>query len=866
MQFKADLSNPNKPTHVVGIGASAGGLEALEKFFRAVPLDTGLAFVVIQHLSPDFKSLMDELLSRVTRMPIRVIDADMPVEKNCIYLLPPKKDVVIDAEKLVGYDRSPGKQLTMPINVFFRSLGVAWGERAVGVVLSGTGTDGTEGLLSIRDCGGLVLVQEPGDAKFDGMPMSAISTGCVDKVAKAEELPEVLLSILKDPLYARNAGLDETVNSELSNHPKMDLIYRVLNDTFSLDFKLYKPSTILRRIQRRAAMSKNGSDLDEYAEALGSTDGELYSLYKDLLIGVTGFFRDPKAFECLQTKVLAEDFNDPNLVHDYRIWVCGCSTGEEAYTIAMLVMEEYERRNITPSFKIFATDVNKEYLELAAEGLYSAQSMEAVPQYFKEKYFTPVGAGSYRVSPVLRKPIIFSEHNLLKNPPFTRMNLVSCRNLLIYLRGEAQTPAISSFNFSLVNNGCLFLGISESLGPVSDDFLVVDRQWKIHRKIREASLTIPVRSVDNTGQLMSFDYNRHRNDSRHALGRLYQILLHKYIHCGVLMSEDLELLQVFGDDPRILALGAKVNHNNATSVLVPELGKHVEALVERLKKDASERNCQRTVQLAGQEENIAIDIESIVDKIGGHRTFMAIFRVVYSNKKFAVSETDNPDNPLAKHFSLPIESRQYLIDLQNELKSVKEALQTNAEELETSNEELQASNEELQASNEELQSTNEELHSVNEELYTVNTELELKIVELDRLSSDLKSLVASTQIGSVFLDPNYKIRIFSPLAVEVFSLMEGDVGRDIRDFSPKVLDPNLFNDIASVYAHGQTVEVVVRHRAANDRVYLRVCSPYKNGRGQLEGVVVVYVDLSDLRKRGSALVWQGLKALFKRIK
>lgn len=858
MQQNNNSPSPSiAPQFLVGLGASAGGLEALEKFFRATPVDTGMAFVVIQHLSPDFRSLMDELLARFTEMPVITIDEKTPIVANTVYLLPPKKDAVVKGDLLIAYDRSPGKQLSMPINLFMNSLSESWGERAIGIILSGTGSDGSEGIASVRIAGGYTLVQEPSNARFDGMPVSAIATGCVDKVANADALPEAMLALVNDPDTAgRYLGDDRSDDS--IKLPGVHDIYDTLNDHFSLDFKQYKPTTILRRIQRRATLGNRQLKLDDYAEKIKTVDDELHALYRDLLIGVTGFFRDTDAFAALDSGIIKKEIEALTPEQDYRVWVCGCSTGEEAYSLGMLLLETFESLGRAPNLKVFATDVNREYLNVASEGLYGYESIHEIPSKLKEKYFTDMGGGTYKVSQSLRKVIIFSEHNLLKNPPFTRMNLVSCRNLLIYLKADAQTPAITSFNFSLVPGGLLFLGASETLGLLADDFEVIDRQWKIYRKIRESSLSAPARPAEHVGQLVALDHNARRGESKNYLGRLYHSLLDKYISFGLLLTGKFEVLDIFGQES--LKPRPSSWKKSELKELVPVgVSLVIQNLIDQLNRPGG---VQETVSVSdvdnGQGGKVRVDVELIHDKLSSQRYFSVIISSMPAN---SASGVINDRSMRIRDFSFPKDSLEFVKSLQSELMSAKEALQTNAEELETSNEELQASNEELQASNEELQSTNEELHSVNEELYTVNSELELKIVELDKTSSDLRNLVDSTQVASVFLDGNYRIRVFTPLIQDVFGLVQSDIGRDLRDFTPKVIDPAFWDSIANAYTSLSTSEAVVHSKPPGSKILWRRVSVYRNTKNEVDGVLVTFVDMTKIRPKGLPLILQGVKSV-----
>ncbi|MDX1667969.1 MAG: chemotaxis protein CheB, partial [Limnobacter sp.] len=614
-----------RPTHIVGVGASAGGLEALEKLFRAMPGNTEMAFVVIQHLSPDFKSLMDELMMRFTSMPVQLVDSEVDVQANRIYLLAPKKEVVIEGDRLVTYDRPSGKQLSMPINVFFRSLAASWGDKAIAVVLSGTGSDGSDGVLNVRDAGGVVIVQDPSTAKFDGMPQSAIGTGCVDAVLGPEEMPSSINSIINDPLFVRNSGKDELSEDELLHLNGIDKIYGLLKSHFSIDFRLYKPSTITRRIHRRITLGGNAVSIDDYVSKLEQDQSELNALYKDLLIGVTAFFRDIDAFEALRSKAVQEIMDKLPEDQEFRVWVCGCSTGQEAYSMAMLILEEYERRGRTPLLKVFATDLHRDSVEVAADGVYSEMALESVPQLLKDKYFNSVGGGSFKVSPALRRFIIFSEHNLLKNPPFTRMNLVSCRNLLIYFRAEAQVPAVTAFNFSLVPGGVLFLGASETLGSLADDFDTVDNHWKIYKKTKESRVSLTLKSQGEMGQASMYEGSRQRNDRAQPLSRLYHHLLDKHIPSGILLSENHELLHVFGDAHRYMKIPTGRHTGDVFAMLGQSLSIALSTALRNI-KDQSVSMSYRGIAIEEASSLVELTVDPLFDKASGRRFYMVLIR------------------------------------------------------------------------------------------------------------------------------------------------------------------------------------------------------------------------------------------------
>ncbi|MFO1487548.1 MAG: chemotaxis protein CheB [Verrucomicrobiota bacterium] len=453
-------SSPTNPvSYVVGIGASAGGLEALERFFKATPSNTGMAFVVIQHLSPDFKSLMDELLARFTQMRLVRVQGPTPVEADTIYLIPPRKEMILEEGLLVLVDRVPDQQLHMPINRFFRSLAREKHEKAIAIVLSGTGSDGSLGLMDVHDSGGLVLVQSEQTAKFDGMPRSAVATGFADSVAAPEEMPALLMRYILNPARP----LPQTAARAEGG---MGVILERLREGYGIDFSLYKPATITRRIERRLALAQV-STIEEYCQTILREPLELDALYRDLLIGVTRFFRDPEAFEVLREKVAPGLVEGIGPAEDLRVWIPGCATGEEAYSIGMMLLKEFDRRQRPANLKIFATDVHRDSLRIAAEGIYPEAAMESVPADLREEFFSREPDGRLRVVARLRKAMLFSPQNLIKDVPFNRIDFISCRNLLIYFRPSAQTRAITAFHFALTLKGTLLLGPSNRPGSWS---------------------------------------------------------------------------------------------------------------------------------------------------------------------------------------------------------------------------------------------------------------------------------------------------------------------------------------------------------------------------------------------------------------
>ncbi|MBL8484742.1 MAG: hypothetical protein JNJ60_21285, partial [Rhodocyclaceae bacterium] len=614
------MSHP--PSYVVGIGASAGGLEAMERLFGALPADSGMAFVVLQHLSPDFKSLMKELLERFTPMPAVPVLDNVELQPNTIYLLTPKKDMVIEGNRLIAYDRPTGKQLSMPISLFFRSLAAEWGEKAIAIVLSGTGSDGSAGVMDVREAGGLVLAQSEQTCRFDGMPRSAIETGCVDAVLAPEEMPAALKA------YAENRRLSPAfrgVTSEAEPGEGIPAILHQLRSAYDIDFNFYKPGTILRRIERRVALHPEHITLEEYGRRVAADAGELDLLYKDLLIGVTRFFRDPEAFAVLREQIAPKILERVPADEEVRIWVCGCSTGEEAYSIAIIFLECFEQRGRPVRIKILATDLHRESLQTAAEGVYPETSFTEIAPELREKYFIEQSDRSYRVTANLRKALIFSEHNLLKDPPFTRIDLVSCRNLLIYLENAAQTRAIASFHFALKVSAYLMLGASEGLGDLGAEFDTLDRHWKLFRKLRENRL------LNDLRQPLTYESSRPSRSLQSAgelrLGRAYDALLAHYVPSGILVNDRNEAVHVFGDASRLLRPPTgKINAD-----ILNMLEGHLRIACMTALRNAKQQNSRVSfhgihVRGDGLGRDIDLDVHPLFDKASSSTFFMLEFR------------------------------------------------------------------------------------------------------------------------------------------------------------------------------------------------------------------------------------------------
>ncbi|MBX7106318.1 MAG: PAS domain-containing protein [Gemmataceae bacterium] len=821
--------------YVVGIGASAGGLEALEKLFERMPSDTGMVFVVIQHLSPDFKSLTDTLLARRTAIPIHQAENGMEVKPDVCYLLPPKKDMILSDGKLLLTDKEPAPTVALPIDRFLRSIAQDVGERAVAVILSGTGSDGSRGIRDIHSAGGLVIAQAPETAKFDGMPKSAVATGTVDFALPPEEIPTALLRHAEHPEHRDfHEGASDTPLPA-----GMEAIFGLLRDACGIDFSAYKPETVARRIERRLGML-HVANVDEYADRLLANPAEVNHLYKDLLIGVTRFFRDPEAFERLGREVIPRLLSTLGRDDEFRVWIAGCATGEEAYSLGMVVQECLDALPKTVPVKIFATDAHRASLDVAGAGVYPSESLAAMTPARLQRFFVAKG-DAFQVAPDLRKQVVFAQHNVLKDAPFTRLDLIVCRNLLIYFLPPAQRKVLSLFHFGLKTGGGLFLGPSEGPGDLADEFDTVNARWKIYRKRRDVRLPtdirlpvpIPAHSLLSTG-------GRPAGGAATApeapLVAVLDMLLDECLTPTILVNDCRQIVRTFAGASRYLDTRDGWFTADLLDSVRPELRPVLAGALPRALGEFVAVTF-KGLPIAFPDENRVVDIR--VKPLRAKRSTDTYALIAFFDAGGSSAL------PNAREIDLGEASREHLLSLEAELRSAKESLQATIEELETSNEELQATNEELTASNEELQSTNEELHSVNEELYTVNGEYQKKIEELTELSSDMENLLASTEIHTIFLDRDLCVRKFTPKVGDTFHLLPHDVGRRIDHFTHSIDHPGLMDDLRTVLADGSPVERQVRDRRG--QWFLLRILPYRAGL-LINGVVLTLIDIGRVKQ------------------
>ncbi len=829
------ISEQNQSFFVVGIGASAGGLRALEELFEHLPTDSGAAFVVIQHLSPDFKSLMKELLERRTRMAIYRVTEGMELEPNSIYLIPPGKNLFLEKQKLHLLEQEERSRhgLNFPIDIFLESLAKTQVERSIGVILSGTGSDGTNGLRAINEAGGFAMVQDPETAEFDGMPRTAIATGVVDRVLSPSELAQTINHLVRSPNLPDKESKDR--NKVLSSQ-SLQRIASILAQHEQTDFSHYKTSTLSRRIQRRYLIS-GCQNMDEFIRLLESSAEDRGLLRHDLLISVTQFFRDRYAWNFLETEVIPQLIAKADPQEEIRCWVTACATGEEAYSLAILLDEAIDKADKAVRFKIFATDIDKSALEKATQGIYPQTITNNINPERLERYFLRKD-NSWQIIRKLREKLLFAPHDLTKDAGFTRMNLISCRNVLIYLQSDLQQQVLRNLHFSLVSKGILFLGEAGTLGYIESEFKHLDKKSKIFQKRRDIRLNLPIKGIEKIPrQLPSYIPHKNNRENRlePMLEKAFSGFLSQYKATCFLVDREYRLFHTFNDNFHLLKVPTGRITTDITKMILNELQLPLITALHRAKRERSpvsylgikletETPTNLKLQVTYHESNKLAD------------DFFAI----------TIQEDETPSQVSGERFEADAEASQRIMELEYELQQTRENLQAVIEELETTNEEQQATNEELTASNEELQSTNEELHSVNEELYTVNAEYQSKIGELTELNNDIDNLLRSTDIGVVFLDRKLKIRKFTPAATVAINLVEADINRPLEHITHNLDCANLIELLKAVVETQKSLDKEVKLVKYDFHLLMRI-NPYLLEDGRLDGVVISFIDIDELK-------------------
>lgn len=841
--------HPSPQFPVVGIGASAGGLEAFEGFFKTMLSDAGIAFVLVAHLDPTHVSILPELIQKKTGMKVFQVTDNMAVAPDQVFIIPPNRQMVIFNNKLQLLEIDKPRGANLPIDTFFFSLAQDKGHMAIGIILSGTGSDGTRGIKAIKGEGGMVMAQDINSAKYDGMPGSAIATGEVDFILPPEDMPDQLVNYVRHQTGKKIGpigGDNEKVNSDLLK------IYALLRASTGHDFSQYKKNTICRRIERRMNVHQIDG-ISQYIRYLQESDSEVSILFHEMLIGVTSFFRDAEAYEALQNNYLPELLKSKPDDYHLRIWVPGCSSGEEVYSLAIVVMECLEALGRFFTVQIFGTDLDKVAIDVARAGSYPESISADVSKERLLKFFIKTD-GHYQVKKSIREMVVFAPQNIINDPPFTKLDLLSCRNLLIYFGVELQKKLLTIFNFSLKPDGILFLGTSENINQVGEHFTLLDKKWKIFKHER----------YSNTGQYYNelprplFPVGPSRKESQYHLSplkdantlKLLKVLLRQSeLPACVVIDDKASIIYIHGRTGRFLEPAEGEATNNIFEMARPGLKTGLTNAFQKMTKERREVKVKNLkISNDGRSLSANLIVKPIPDLQTGRRGLMlVIFEESPSGKK----------HTKASSTSRPAKSEE-LENLENELQFTRENLQATIEELEISNEELKSTNEELQSTNEELQSTNEELEtskeelqSLHEESVTVNTELQNRIDDLVAANDDIKNLLDTTEVAIIFLDINLNIRRFTPKVNDFIPLKPTDIGRPIGHFATSLKNLQLKESAAKVLKDLGMYETVVEDEGGLQ--YRMRARPYRTINNVIEGVVISFEDTTEYLKVTEAL-------------
>ena len=847
---KTAVRLPAKGFPVVGLGASAGGLEALEAFFKAMPTNSGAAFVVVAHLDPTHISLMPELLQKHTQMPVAQITDGTRVKPDHVYIIPPNRDLSMLSGTLQLLEMVHQRGANLPIDHFFRALAQDQGSNAIGIILSGTGSDGSIGIKAIKAELGMAMAQSEASAKYDGMPRCAIATGVIDYILPPEQMPKQLLAYLEHSAHRVPAELTGRGGKMPDALQKIFVILRARSNH---DFSLYKQNTICRRIERRMNVHQL-DDINDYVRFLQESDKEAAILFNELLIGVTNFFRDADAFASL-SNALMEMLQSRPADYTVRVWVAGCSSGEEAYSVAMLLIECMESLKRHFSVQIFATDIDDNAIATARGGLYPASILADVSEERLRRFFIREEDGQYRIRKNVREMLVFAPQNLIKDPPFTKLDLLCCRNLLIYLGPELQQKLLPLFHYSLKDDGILFLGSSETIGQHTDCFRPLDKKWKIFHAVR--SLTLPRQPLvfpvlppgHAEAKEAAMPDSIQQLEETSAFQMVEAILQQSDAPPCVIINEACNILYVYGKTGRFLEPAEGKVSVNLLEMVRPGLKKE---LTEAIHKVALHKQAVSCKGISVQYNSSGLVIDLLVKPILESSVMRGMLMVVFDE----VSGTEGKLQP--KRRAISNRPARSAAELEEELHHTRENLQTTIEELETSNEELKSTNEELQSTNEELQSTNEELEtskeelqSLNEEAATVNAELQSRIDELSNANDDMKNLLDSTDIATVFLDSDLRIRRFTPRVTDIIPLAAADAGRPVSHFSTTLIDIDLVGDARAVLE-----DLIVREKEAvskDGKVFLIRLRPYRTVANVIDGVVITLTDISERKQMEETL-------------
>jgi two-component system CheB/CheR fusion protein len=826
---------------IVGIGASAGGLEALEQFMSNVPENSGMAYVVIQHLDPTHKGMLPELLQRITGMQVLQVKDRMAVKPNCVYVIPPNKSMSILKGVLHLFEPMESRGLRLPVDFFFRSLADDRNELSIGVILSGMGSDGSIGLRSIKEKNGIVMVQDPATAKYDSMPRNAIDSVLADIIAPANLLPVKLIQFLQHIPIVK-AGLD----TEIKDQSSLEKIIILLRTHTGNDFSLYKKNTVYRRIERRMSVHKIDK-ISSYVHFLQENPKEAHILFKELMIGVTNFFRDPVVWEKLKTTVIPDYINKLPEGSILRAWVPGCSTGEEAYSLAIAFKEAIEKINPTGRFslQIFATDLDNDAIEIARKGIFPSNIAADVSSDRLNRFFSATDDG-YRVNTEIREMIVFAHHNIIMHPPFTKIDILSCRNLLIYMDPLLQRKLLGMFYYSINPEGIMLLGSSETPGTQNYLFTPLDSKLKIYKR----SLT------DLLPELFDFPSSYSRTNQANIENQVPaksvfniqtladQLLLKHFSPAGVLVNENGDIIYISGRTGKYLEPAVGKANLNIFAMLREGLREEFPVAFRKalMKKEPVVLHDIK-VGTNGDAHTINVNIQWIDRPESLFGTVMIIFTDVPEIDEIKLQDKKGIKKLTGKRQS---ELEKELQHTREEMQSTLEEMQTSQEELKSTNEELQSTNEELQSTNEELTTSKEEMQSLNEELQTVNAELQSKLDEFSRVNNDMKNLLNSTDIATLFLDKELNIRRFTNQATKIFKLIKSDIGRPFTDQVSDLIYPELATDALEVL---RTLVFMQKQIPTRDgRWFFIRIMPYRTLDDRIEGLVITFINISDLKQ------------------
>ena len=839
---------PKDSLLVVGIGASAGGIEALQEFFTNTPPDSNIAYVVILHLSPDHDSHLADILRRTTTLPVAQVMEKVKVERNHIYVIPPNKHLTIRRGEIEVSVNQQIEDRRAPVDIFFRTLAEAYQSRSVGVILSGTGANGSMGIKRIKERGGAAFVQNPREAHFNEMPRNSIATDLIDDILPVAEIPAKIIA------YQQSLG---TIQIAVENVERTDDQQQALREIFNQlrlrtthDFSNYKRATLLRRIERRINVHALPS-LTAYATFLTQNLEEPKALLKDLLISVTNFFRDADAFDVIEKEVLLRIFENKGPGNSIRLWTIGCATGEEAYSLAMFCVERLTGLLDAPKVQIFATDIDETALSIARDGVYTLNDAADVSPDRLRRFFVKDG-DDYRVRREIREMVLFANHDVLKDPPFSHLDLVTCRNMMIYLNNTAQERVLETVHFALEPGGFLFLGSSESVEGAGDLFATVNRDYHIYQSRAVASRHFPVPEKLPTFQFIKKEENNTPIESdNHTNGRisfadLHQQLLELYAPPSVIVNEEYDILHLTDRAGRYLQMGAGEPSKNLLKLVRPELRLELRtALYSASQGIASVEARGLKVKIDDTIETINILVRPVLRQQDTARGFMLVLF-----EQGTAAETEVP-KVITSEGSVAHQLEHELIQVKAQLRNTSEQHDMQAEELRASNEELQAMNEELRSAAEELETSKEELQSINEELITVNQELKIKVEETSISNSNFQNLINSTYIATVFLDRNFRINMFTPAACDIFNVIPADTGRPLSDITNKLEYDGLEKDVAMVLDKLKMIEREVR--TADGTIYLMRAQPYRTEEDRINGVVLTFIDITERKAADEAL-------------